>query len=180
MRIRELGLIAAVPVVFGLAACGGPNGDGIASANGGTADPSSSASATAGLDPHEAALKFAQCMRQHGIQMDDPKGNGDKISIRIGKGSGSRAKLDAAQKACQHFMAAGGRAPNPNAPKMRDQMLKFAQCMRQHGVDVPDPKPGEGLTMKAHKGSRAKDEAAQRACQKYQPGAGKASTQEKE
>ena len=28
---------------------------------------------------------------------------------------------------------------------MEESMLKFARCMREHGVDVPDPKPGEGI-----------------------------------
>lgn len=175
MRIRKLALLAAIPAVFALAACGGAKDDGVASANGSTAKPTSSASTS--LDPHEAALKFAQCMRQHGVQMDDPKGDGGKISIKLERGSGSRAKMAAAQKACQHFMAAGGKAPNPNDPKVHDQMVKFAQCMRSHGIDMEDPKPGEGMKMQEPGGSRAKFDAAQKACAKYQPGAGHAVTQ---
>lgn len=177
MRMRNLALLAVVPAVFGLAACGGGADDGVASANGGTQKPTSSP--TASLDPHEAALKYAQCMRQHGIQMDDPKGNDGKVSIRLDRGSGSRAKMEAAQKACQHFMAAGGRGPKMDDPKMRDQLLKYAKCMRDNGIDMPDPKPGHALQMPApDEGSRAKFEAAQKACQKYQPGSGRALTQD--
>jgi hypothetical protein len=50
----------------------------------------------------EKALAFAKCMRAHGIQMPDPKREGDGISMSIG-GPGSSidpTRMDAAQKAC--------------------------------------------------------------------------------
>jgi len=168
MRIRELYLLAAVPVVLALAGCGGANEDGGASANGGSASPSASTSAS--MDPEEAALKFAQCMRKHGIDMPDPKVGGGKVNIKINAKGVPRSKLQGAQKACQHFMAAGGKGPAADDPKARDQLLKFAQCMREHGIDMADPKPGQGVDLRVPKGSRAKLEAAQKACQKFQPG----------
>jgi hypothetical protein len=167
MRFRKVALAAVVPVVFGLAACGsGGTDDGVASAGGGTAKASASPSQS--LDPQEAALKFAQCMRQHGVDMPDPDGSG-RIQIKSKKGD--QQKTQNAMKACEKYMQ-GGRQGNPDDPKVRDQMLKFAQCMRQHGVNVPDPQPGEGITMRVEKGSEAKMEAAQKACQQYAPGGG--------
>ena len=178
MKMRSLALLAVVPAVFGLAACGGTADDGVASANGGTQKPAASPSAS--LDPHEAALKFAQCMRQHGVQVDDPKGNDDRISVKFKKGSGSRAKLATANKACQHFLAAGGRGMNPNDPQARDRLLKYTKCMRDHGIDIEDPKPGHAIKMPAPgEGSRAKFAAAQKACQKHQPGSGRSMVQDR-
>jgi hypothetical protein len=169
MSIRTVALIAVIPAVFGLAACGADGGDdGVASAAGGGG--TASASPSQSLDPEEARLKFAQCMRQHGIDMPDPDGSG-KVTIK-GR-PGDEGKMQAAMKACQHFQQqAGGRLGNPNDPKVRDQMLKFAQCMRQHGINVPDPQPGQGLQFRVNKGSEAKMEAAQKACQQYAPGGG--------
>ncbi|WP_326719808.1 hypothetical protein OHT59_10080 [Streptomyces sp. NBC_00243] len=49
-----------------------------------------------------------------------------------------------------------------------DQGVKFAQCLREHGVDVEDPEPGKGLriTGKLPKGEVDK---AMEACRKYDP-----------
>lgn len=170
MRISRMALVVAVPAVFGLAACGGKAGDdGVASAAGGTAKASASASPSQSLNPQDSALKFAQCMRQNGVDMPDPEPGG---GIRIRANPGTRSKMEAAMKKCQHFMQGGGRLANPNDPKVRDQMLKFAQCMRQHGVDMPDPQPGKGIQLRVNKGSEAKVEAAQKACQQFAPGGG--------
>jgi hypothetical protein len=164
-----MALVAAAPVVFGLAACGGnATDDGVAGAGGATAK--ASASPTPSLSPEEARIKFAECMRQHGIDMPDPDGSG-RVEIR--GGPGGQGKLQAAMKACRHFQQqAGGRLGNPDDPKVRDQMVKFAQCMRQHGIDMPDPKPGQGIQLRVEPGDRAKLEAAREACQEHLPGGG--------
>jgi hypothetical protein len=170
MRIRSVAVVMAVPVVLGLAACGAKAGDAdVASADGGTAKASASASPSQSLSPQDRALKFAQCMRQNGVDMPDPGSDG-RFQIKADRSN--QSKMRAAMKKCQHFMQGGGRLGNPDDPKMRDQMLKFAQCMRQHGIDVPDPQPGGGIQIKVNKGSEAKVQAAQKACQQFAPGGG--------
>ena len=57
--------------------------------------------------------------------------------------------------------------------------LQFAKCMREHGIDTPDPqRVGNGgikMTMKGGATNRAAMESAQKACQKYMKvGGGKA------
>ena len=51
--------------------------------------------------------------------------------------------FEAAQKACQPIMdRAEQNMPRPSPEeeaKMRDQALAMARCMREHGVDMPDP-----------------------------------------
>jgi hypothetical protein len=58
---------------------------------------------------------------------------------------------------------------------MEESMLKFARCMREHGVDVPDPKPGEGIRI-GGPGSKIDPEdpsfqKAQKACEGLMRGA---------
>ncbi|MGW0199927.1 hypothetical protein [Nonomuraea sp. NPDC003201] len=169
MNIRLL--LVAVPLTLALAACGGtaPKDDGVASAGGGTSSAGATASPSASMDPQEAQLKFAQCMREHGIDVPDPQ-NG-QLKVEVPKSVG-RDKMDKAQKACQPIMDAVVRDHTPSQQDY-DQMVKFAQCMRQHGVDMPDPKPGEGMRFEIKNGSQQKVEAAHKACEQYAPGGGK-------
>src|SRR5258708_19268259 len=78
-----------------------------------------------------------------------------------------------------------------NSPDPRQQSLHFVQCMRQHGVDLPDPSADGSITIhgEANGSSRAGGpsqcgpggldrnsptfKAAQTACQKYAPNGGK-------
>jgi hypothetical protein len=153
-------LLAVVPA----AACGSPSDPGIATAGG--AVPTTSASSGGQAD----ALKFAQCMRQHGVQMDDPVDG--KIEIKGEAGDGS--KIDAAQKACRKYApdAAGG---EPMSKADQERLLRFAQCMRDHGVPMADPDfSGGGVKMSISAGkdggpSKATVDAAQKACQGLLP-----------
>jgi hypothetical protein len=169
MRIRSLVALAVLPIVLGLSACGGGRSDnGVATANSGGV--AAAASPSQSIDARDAQLRYAQCMREHGVDVADPEpgkpvritGNGDKTNYD---------KLQAAQKACQPILEQGGVAPDANDPARQDANLKYAQCMREHGVDVPDPKPGEGLKIQAPEGGdKAKTEAAQKACRHLLPG----------
>jgi hypothetical protein len=170
MRTRRFSLVIALSAVLALTACGGKDtGDGVASAGGGAGGASASPSQS--LDPQQAQLKFAQCMRENGVEMPDPDGSG---RIEIKGRPGDRDKMQAAMKKCEHFMQ-GAIAKRLEDPKVRDQMLKFAQCMREHGVDMADPQPGQGIQLRAKKGD-GKLEAAQKACEQNLPGGGRNKT----
>jgi hypothetical protein len=120
----------------------------------GTGDTTGDATGTtAVVDPTEAPLKFAQCMREHGIDMPDPTvGANGEIAVQIGGPPGGPndpgpapdpKELDAANKACQHFMEDASKSFDPpsaeDQKKMQEQALAFAKCMRDHGIDMPDP-----------------------------------------
>jgi hypothetical protein len=170
MVIRTMTAVAAAALAFGLTACGGNDGNGgVASANGGTS--SSTPSATSTMSPQDAQLAFAQCMRKHGVQVADPKPGGQ---IALGAKGGSESTTNKALEACRPLLQAGALGAGPNDSKTQDQLLKFAQCMRSHGVDVPDPKPGKGMLMEKPSGSQAKIDAANQACSKYLPGGAQA------
>ncbi|MBX6386429.1 MAG: hypothetical protein IRZ07_26215 [Microbispora sp.] len=170
MRLRPLRALGpALGLALALAACGtGPADDGIASAGGAATGTDATASASATVDRQEAQLKFAQCMREHGVDMPDPGPDG---RIRITTKKGEQATTEKAIKACEHFMkdAVGDKA-GADDPEVRDRMVKFAQCMREHGIDVPDPAPGQGIQLKIKKGQEKALEEAQKACEEFAPG----------
>lgn len=53
-----------------------------------------------------------------------------------------------------------------------DQMRAYAKCMREHGVDVEDPKEGEGIAIAAEDGDKEKVDKAMEACKKHLPNGG--------
>jgi hypothetical protein len=157
-------LLLAVPLL--LAGCGAaPTTSGIASAGGAAAQPTASASAPA--DRGEAQLKFAQCMRENGVDMADPNGSG---TIRIQSKKGEQGKTEKAMEACRHLMkdVVGDKGAAPD-PKRLDEMSKYAQCMRENGVDMPDPEPNGRFVLKMPKGGEQKMKAAQEACKELTP-----------
>ncbi|MFC0037733.1 hypothetical protein [Actinomadura rayongensis] len=168
MRTRTLFAAALLPAVLTLAACGNDaKNDGVASVNGGKASGTASAKAT--LSQEEAQLKFAQCMRKYGVQVSDPDPNNPgKITVKGDKGSG--AKMDEAQKNCQQYLQAGGMGKRKPTAKELDQMVKMAQCLREHGLDAKDPGPDGGMRMSVKEGMDPKKvEQAQKECQQKYP-----------
>lgn len=167
MRVWVLGVVAGL--VLGVAGCGGDGEEsGVASA-GGVA--SGSASPSRSVSPEDAQLKFAQCMRDNGVDVPDP-GSGDGHAMRLGKG-GDRSKLEAALEKCQSWLQAGGKMPDLKDPKVRDQYVKFTQCMREHGVDIPDPGPDGQIKLPTGQVDRGQAEKAREACKGSLPGVGK-------
>ncbi|HEY4452818.1 MAG TPA: hypothetical protein VGN81_00785 [Pseudonocardiaceae bacterium] len=170
---RTLVAVAGLAVALGLVGCSsGASGNDVASLNGGktstSAPASGSGSGNAQSDASEqdAMVKFAQCMRQHGVDMPDPKpgpgGGRAMLMPAVKAGSpGDNQKIQAASTACDKLLPNGGK---PTAQDIQRQ-LKFAQCMRAHGVDVPDPNPnggsGKGMTID---GSDPKTKTALNAC----------------
>jgi hypothetical protein len=138
-------------------ACGpataGPDVASVSGDNGESASPGTTA-APGAADPKEAFLAYAQCMREHGVDMPDPEVNDDGgVNMRLGGDPGEIAGLEDAEKACRpaldEAMQADGRKPDPaQEAEMKDRALRFSQCMREHGVDMPDPVFEDGGRMK--------------------------------
>ncbi|WP_188190849.1 hypothetical protein [Nonomuraea sp. SYSU D8015] len=121
------------------AGCGSQaSGTGVASVSTGSTPPSAGATPTTTADPKEQGRKFAQCMREHGIPMEDPdaKGGGgmELIDENIDKN-----KLREATEACRaHAPFMDRKRLDPEGV---EQLRRFARCMRENGVDMPDPNP---------------------------------------
>jgi hypothetical protein len=107
-------------------------------------------------DVQDAMLAFAQCMRDHGVDMPDPQVNAEGRGVFTAAGApADAAKMDEAQKACQAYLdKVKSEMPPPDPAEQearKQQMLDFAQCMRDHGIAMPDPEittDGGGIQVK--------------------------------
>lgn len=175
IRMGGVALVAAGLLAAGCTGSGGGGGAKVASIAGTTTTTGNNASAgNGGADPQERALAFAKCMREHGIDMPDPKvdANG-RVESRI-RGGVDDAKMKAAQTACQDKMGGPlGGGNGPVDPKFQEKALKYSQCMREHGVPkFPDPQPDGGLLVRAGNGVDPNSptfKAADKACKQLLP-----------
>ncbi len=123
--------------------------------------PASANGASVELTEEEALLAFAQCMREHGVDMDDPTVDADG-NLQFGRSSSQesgqlsseeRAVFGAAREACAtelESVALGFRDGDPT--QLQDDLLAYAECMRDNGFeemvdpDFSDSGPGGGGT----------------------------------
>jgi hypothetical protein len=158
------------------AAGSGPHGERSTSSGSG-GGPGLTASASG--KSYDQAVKLSECMRAHGVpNFPDPTRTGNSVRLTLRAGNGldpNSARFKAAQQACRRFAPPG--AQNGTVPpKVRQQALAFAQCMRTHGVpNFPDPQfSGGGVQVGGANlnASSPQFKAAQQACQPKLPGAG--------
>ncbi len=130
-----------------MAARGSP--EGIASLEGDDGETTTTAATGTTVDREQAMLDFAQCMRDHGVDMEDPTvdENGDFRMVRPSGGGesgefepGDREAMQAAREACSSYLEDIAQGfERPDMTEMQDLMLQYAACMRENGVDMPDP-----------------------------------------
>ncbi|MEV0274694.1 hypothetical protein AB0H43_38485 [Hamadaea sp. NPDC050747] len=133
--MRRLILVAAGALALALTACGSDDGSGIATAGNGGATPTASASASAA-----DMMKFTQCMRENGVPVGDPDPSTGRPDLD--PALAGTPQFQAALKKCQSLLPAG-LLGSLDANQL-EQLRVFAQCMRDHGVDMPDPDPNGG------------------------------------
>jgi hypothetical protein len=132
-RTRVAAAIAVIAAALLAAGCGSsPSSTG----SGGSANAGGSANSP-------SAVAWVQCVRSHGIpDFPGPDSNGQIPKITSGQQVGvSDSRFNAAQAACQRLWPYQA----PTEAQQRQQLtedLKFAHCMRSHGVPVPDPTTG--------------------------------------
>lgn len=164
VRIMRAGaLLAILAGVMVLAAgCGG------SSSSSTSQEPSADAA-------DAAALKYANCMRSHGItNFPEPNSQGQPQSgppIDIGS-----PQYLAAEKACARYGVGGGNASPGVSTQVMQELLKYVACMRSHGVpDMPDPNSNGTLTLPTSGSANASSpqfQSAEQACQKLLPAQG--------
>jgi hypothetical protein len=148
-------LIILLGAVILLAACSSPPGN-----------------ATAPPAGQEQAVKYAQCMRAHGVpDFPDPDPSGQFRGL--GHEQRDNPKFRSAQQACRG-LAPGGEHEKLGDPASVNQVRKFAQCMRAHGLpDFPDPDAQGRLRGAGHEQQGdPKYRAAFEACRAKLPGGG--------
>jgi hypothetical protein len=168
-------LLVLFACVLALAACG-KNKDNNTDAKTGDGQQASA---------EDRMRQFAQCMRDHGIQMDDPQivsGGGDpngRSEIRASAPPGANGgadpndeKFKKAEEECKHLMPEGGDLGKAN-PEAEEQMRQFAKCMRENGVEnFPDPQNGGGINISPDSGINPEDPAfkeTEKKCQSLAP-----------
>ncbi|MCE7001416.1 hypothetical protein LWC34_00955 [Kibdelosporangium philippinense] len=86
-----------------------------------------------------AAVGFSQCMRDRGHQVPDPTFNDEGLPVfQEPSGEGYQADRQECRKPLNDALIAAG---VPNQKGSPEQWLAFARCMRENGVDMPDPTP---------------------------------------
>jgi hypothetical protein len=122
--------IAAAALAATLAGCGGSSS-------------SNASGATATGSQFQARVNLAKCARAHGINVPDPSPGGGP-----GQGIGrvlrqySQSQIQTALQACRQYVRQAfpqlSLTPQQRA-QFQQQLVKFAECMRSHGVNIPDP-----------------------------------------
>ena len=95
----------------------------------------------------EGVLEFAQCMREEGINFPDPTfdidGNPQFDNLEIE----NEEEFEGAFENCEDILRNALPEQFDLDPEVEaalvDASLEFSQCMRDQGIDFPDPKPGE-------------------------------------
>jgi hypothetical protein len=93
-------------------------------------------------------LKFAQCMRSHGVP-NFPDPSGGQLDLRVQQTPTSMSvngvqvngpAFKSAMNSCKSDLPNGGHPTATQTAKARSQALAMAKCMRTHGVpNFPDP-----------------------------------------
>jgi len=144
MRMARLSLGLLLAASCALAGCAGPDptGNGVASGNGTRAAGGASATASAGPD----LAKWTKCLRDNGVDVKDPEPGG-AVTLPM-----DSAATRSAMEKCKQYEGGqrGSTGFDPNDPAQQEQRREFAKCMRDAGVDWPDPDPNQqGLTLPA-------------------------------
>jgi hypothetical protein len=137
MNRRRWPLAALAALALGAAGCG----------SGGSSDSTTDAvSADSGGTPtlsvQERGVKFAECIRAHGVaDFPDPDPTGQfEYGVSV-----SRDVWVKATTACKSLQPPGTLSSKRNV-KQQSAALRFAACVRANGVkDFPDPVNGEPL-----------------------------------
>jgi hypothetical protein len=118
------------------------------------------------------ALKWVQCMQQHGIPASSSdNGHGAAVHVPVGNQNGgpSDQQMQAAQQACKQYEPNGGTSSRQPSAQQLDKMTKYVQCLNQHGASAQVGKNG-GIIEGPGPGGPSQEQQADEACKQLQPG----------
>jgi hypothetical protein len=168
-----LATVIAATAALAIAGCGGSAPSTTATGgNNSTSSVAAGGDTSAGAAPNSHrietdAVKFARCMRAHGISnFADPTNGGE---LTIPPGDENSPAFTRASQACQPLLAgiAGGVGPSGQRSDLsRAQGIELAKCMRAHGVpNFPDPTVSGGIPPGSVNPNRPAVKAALAVCQ---------------
>jgi hypothetical protein len=161
--LRPAALLAAVASSGLLAACGGSG-------------TSTNAAASVEANREQRLLRFAKCLREHGVDISTPAAGG-RIRVQS-KAEISPQRFEAARNACREYAPADKLELTPQERVEREEAVrKFAKCMREHGIELEAKTAEGGAAIGIHVGrgeggpnpESPTFQAAQKACQSYLP-----------
>ncbi len=136
-------ILAACAVAVAVAACG--------SSSASTVTSSAAGGGTSTTARYQARLNLAKCLRSHGINVPDPSPNGGVAGGGAGGGIFRQARANpnfqTALQACAQYTRGAFGVANLSAAQraqFQQDFVKFAECMRAHNVNIPDPSPTAG------------------------------------
>jgi hypothetical protein len=134
-RARAAAITATAGLALLAAACGSSSSS---TGAGGSANAAGAASSpAASVSP---ALAFARCVRAHGVPDYPDPGSGGAEPASAKQIAASNPRFPAAQTACGHLLPNGGQQTNAQVQANLHNAVRFAGCMRSHGVpNWPDP-----------------------------------------
>ncbi len=90
----------------------------------------------------DAFVRYSRCMREHGIDMPDPGAEG-QTRIEIDDPDAWEEAEEECRPIIEEVVGTFEPPSEEEQARMREQALEFSKCMREHGVDMPDPQFGE-------------------------------------
>lgn len=92
----------------------------------------------------DAMLAYAKCMREHGVDMPDPQPGERGIRLRAPEGV-TPEEMEEAEGACRKHLdkIEAPELTEEQQKEFQEAALAHAKCMREHGIDMPDPTFGE-------------------------------------
>lgn len=146
--LTTLALTGALAV--GIAACGSSSSSSTDSSSGTAAASTSTSGSNA---RYEARLTLAKCLRSHGLNVPDPSANGGAAGGGGAGGGGlfrtlrDQPNFQSAMQACAKYRRGAfgfGNASPAQRAQFQQDLVKFAECMRSHNIDIPDPTTSAG------------------------------------
>ncbi|REE97170.1 hypothetical protein [Thermomonospora umbrina] len=151
--------VAVVSAATLLTGCGGDDPESAPTRGGGDGAGSQS----------DQMVAYARCLRGQGVNVPDPD-PGAANQLQVPKGVDPQ-KMSSAQQACRASAPQGLGGGTDSA--QHDQMVAMARCLREHGVNVADPQPGEALRLPPGGSRDTRVREAMRDCQGATPTGGR-------
>ncbi len=143
-----------------------------------TPEPDAAAEVIEFEDQDEALLAYAQCLRDNGIDVDDPQaGVGGARAVLGGGPRGGDTGIDrrseefiAANESCVHILEAARPEIDPEEEQERlEEQLALAQCIRDQGFEeYPDPAIGSDGRLERVRGQEMAEMAIDRRSPEFQ------------
>ena len=166
MGRRQGGVRAAVAVLLlgALAVAGCAGGEA------GGEPPAARAGADPAADLRGAALQFSSCMCERGYDIPDPTFDDRGFPAFAEPGLRGNPQYEQARAECRKALDTAALAAGaPTKEEMQEQLLGFARCMRERGVNMPDPPAEGGLRLDGQLLSSPAWRPAAEACKSHLP-----------